>query len=70
MNDSIVSTSDIRSVLSQQAYVLFYIRYRQGDKFLSFLLVISVHLISTFKFNIGLFLKQQLDAWESKECSF
>ncbi|KAM4820678.1 ubiquitin carboxyl-terminal hydrolase 42 [Thomomys bottae] len=26
MNDSIVSTSDIRSVLSQQAYVLFYIR--------------------------------------------
>ena len=29
MNDSIVSTSDIRSVLSQQAYVLFYIRYCQ-----------------------------------------
>ncbi|KAL1768657.1 ubiquitin carboxyl-terminal hydrolase 42 isoform X1 [Sigmodon hispidus] len=26
MNDSIVSTSDIRSVLNQQAYVLFYIR--------------------------------------------
>lgn len=26
MNDSMVSTSDIRSVLSQQAYVLFYIR--------------------------------------------
>ncbi|XP_045677732.1 ubiquitin carboxyl-terminal hydrolase 42 isoform X1 [Phyllostomus hastatus] len=26
MNDSIVSTSDIRAVLSQQAYVLFYIR--------------------------------------------
>uniref|UniRef100_H3ATB2 ubiquitinyl hydrolase 1 n=1 Tax=Latimeria chalumnae TaxID=7897 RepID=H3ATB2_LATCH len=26
MNDSIVSTSDIRSVLNQQAYVLFYLR--------------------------------------------
>ncbi|XP_069762121.1 ubiquitin carboxyl-terminal hydrolase 42 [Narcine bancroftii] len=26
MNDSLVSTSDIRSVLNQQAYVLFYIR--------------------------------------------
>ncbi|XP_041086154.1 ubiquitin carboxyl-terminal hydrolase 42 isoform X2 [Polyodon spathula] len=26
MNDSVVSTSDIRSVLNQQAYVLFYIR--------------------------------------------
>lgn len=38
MNDSIVSTSDIRSVLSQQAYVLFYIRYCQENRFSSFLL--------------------------------
>ena len=27
MNDSTVAVSDIRSVLNQQAYVLFYIRY-------------------------------------------
>lgn len=38
MNDSIVSTSDIRSVLSQQAYVLFYIRYFQESAFPPFLL--------------------------------
>ena len=38
MNDSIVSTSDIRSVLSQQAYVLFYIRYCQESALPPFLL--------------------------------
>lgn len=31
-----------------------------------FCYVISVHLINIFKFSVGLFLKQQLDGWESK----
>lgn len=35
-----------------------------------FCYVISVHLINIFKFSVGLFLKQQLDAWESKGGSF
>jgi ubiquitin carboxyl-terminal hydrolase 36/42 len=38
MNDSIVSTSDIRAVLNQQAYVLFYIRYCCGNRWSALLL--------------------------------
>lgn len=66
MNDSIVSTSDIRSVLSQQAYVLFYIRYWQENGFSHFLLCpffsSQQHFFffsSIFKFRIRL-LKYQL----------
>ena len=47
MNDSIVSTSDIRSVLSQQAYVLFYIRYCQESAFPPFLLSQKEHFTSS-----------------------
>lgn len=64
MNDSIVSTSDIRSVLSQQAYVLFYIRYCQESAFPPFLLSQKEHFTDGPVDLLHARLPQTLNLWK------